>query len=127
MQQSIFNSALTMFDDVFPLLSVSSAAMKPQPQDRMAICLTAPSKSWPHMGDNYMSHELRTRRKEIEIQVELSEKELSEARTSGALGAHSRTMLLYLERKIHASKKALASLDSQLAKSCQASCNAMKE
>jgi hypothetical protein len=66
-----------------------------------------------------MSDATKTRRREIEIQVELSERELSETRTSGALGGHSRTMLLYLERRLHASKKDLALLDSQLSKSCQ--------
>ncbi len=74
-----------------------------------------------------MSHELKTRRKEIETKVELSEKELSKARTSGALGGHSRTMLLCLEREIHASKKDLALLDSQLAKWRQASLDAQKK
>jgi hypothetical protein len=62
-----------------------------------------------------MSHKLKARRKEIKTQVELTEKDLTEARNSGGLGGHSRAILLHFERKIHASKKDLALLDTQLA------------
>ncbi len=62
-----------------------------------------------------MQYQLKARRKEIEILVELSEKELREARNSAALGGHSRALLLDLERKLRAGKKDLALLDSQLA------------
>ncbi|VFU10298.1 hypothetical protein [Methylocella tundrae] len=62
-----------------------------------------------------MLHELKARRKEIETLVQSSEKALVEARNSAALGGHSRAVLLHLERKVHAGKKDLARLDSQLA------------
>ncbi len=62
-----------------------------------------------------MQDELKARRKQIEILLQLSEKDLLEARNSAALGGHSRAVLLNLERKVHAGKRDLALLDSQLA------------
>lgn len=72
-----------------------------------------------------MPHRLKARRREIKAQVELTEKNLTEARNSAALGGHSRAILLHLERRIHASKKDLALLDTQLAQFRRASFDAV--
>lgn len=71
-----------------------------------------------------MPHKLKARRKEIKAQVELTEKDLHEARNSAALGGHSRAILLHLTRRIQASKKDLALLDTQLAQFRRASFDA---
>lgn len=62
-----------------------------------------------------MQDELRARREQIEGFVRVSENDLREARNSAALGGHSRAVLLQLERRLHAGKRDLALLDSQLA------------
>ncbi len=62
-----------------------------------------------------MRDELEARRKQIEILVQISEKDLRETRNSAALGGHSRAVLLHLERRVQAGKRDLALLDLQLA------------
>ncbi|PNG26584.1 hypothetical protein CR492_07825 [Methylocella silvestris] len=58
---------------------------------------------------------LRARREEIALLVRHSEDDLTEARNSPALGGRSRSILLQLERRLHANRKDLAALDAQLA------------
>ena len=60
-----------------------------------------------------MPQKIRAQREEIKAQADRHEKTLAEARSSAALGGHSRALLLHLERKLHQVKKDLALLDSQ--------------
>jgi hypothetical protein len=66
-----------------------------------------------------MPQRRKTRRQEIEARLSRAEKTLSATRNSAS--GHSRAVLLHLEREIHASKKELALLDAQSARSGSAS------
>ncbi len=65
--------------------------------------------------------QLRAQREEIALLIRHSEHDLTEARNSPALGGRSRSILLQLERKLHANRKDLATLDAQLATAAMAS------
>lgn len=61
-----------------------------------------------------MLQEFKTLRKKIEMEIQIFEKDLFEARNSAALGGSSRAFLLHLERKVHGGKKQLALLVAQM-------------
>src|SRR5271166_134343 len=61
-----------------------------------------------------MLQEFKMLRKKIEMEIQIFEKDLFEARNSAALGGSSRAFLLHLERKVHGGKKQLALLVAQM-------------
>jgi hypothetical protein len=61
-----------------------------------------------------MLQEFKMLRKKIEMEIQIFEKDLFEARNSAALGGSSRAFLLHLERKVHSGKKRLALLVAQM-------------
>ena len=61
-----------------------------------------------------MLQEFKMLRKKIEMEIQIFEKDLFEARNTAALGGSSRAFLLHLERKVHGGKKQLALLVAQM-------------
>lgn len=60
--------------------------------------------------------DLKVRREAVAQMIRQSEDDLSEVRNSAALGGNSRTILLHLERQLHAGRKTLAAIDAELAR-----------